>query len=1388
VAIHRQTGRRLLALPIIASLLAGLGPLAAPLRVAAAPAAPTLISPAYDDSVASNPAFEWSAVGDAVKYHIEVSASATFAAPLLVTDDTANLRYTPIVELPLGTIYWRVAAKDVANVQGPFATGQFTRTWNTAPSPMSPAAGAVLTFPTDPLLFTWGAMAGAQSYELQVDDDDAFVGATAIPTKNTSYVVSEPKTVGQVFYWHVRGVSGGIYSAWSSTFSFTIQWPSVPALLYPAANQQLTDLYFSWTAVPGAATYDLQVSPNGDWANNLTVNQTAVMGTRYAPPRALNNGSYFWRVRARDAATTPNNGAWSEERQFQRAWSPRPVLQSPSNAAFVSTPTFTWTPIEHAAYYEFQYSKDINFYPDSDTTWSCYTAHTSLTPYVIVLGGGEPGACTWMLFPGTTYYWHVRGVDPPVLNPGAGEPGVLGLWSNTSNVDTWSFTFLPAFPTPVAPANGATVDQPTVAWADAPGASRYLVTILKSDGTQAASAPTYATSWTPTTALDPTDSPFQWYVQAYDFLGHPGVIPGGGLRRTFTLSASTPTAARPEQVGPADLASSVDVPSLSWTPVVGATQYQVWYSTNGAVFQKMGSTTRAAAYTYAADSITSGTYWWYVQALNSGGAQVSTSSDLRRFVITQPDLLGTSDYTAPARCTPGAPCAALADTPTLTWNAVPGASAYRVYVAQDPNFTNAYRTYLTAFTQLTPREAYEDSQAGEAFYWFVRPIRDQNTGRFDSEAELNASAFQKRSEGIHRTGPADGAHVDNLVTFSWEDFLTTNQGLAPAVGQEARQYYIQISYTADFAHVEDDQYVDTPFYTPYDMTYEKGPIYWRVAARDGSSPGNLLTTSSVGLVQKESPLVQLSYPADAASVTGTPYLRWDPQDFAASYDVQLDEDANFSSPTSITTKMTAWAYTEPLAARTYYWKVRRNDADNRDGPWSAVRSFVLSPTAPTLTSPADGANPSPTALILQWTSSIPSPKYSVEVSASSTFAGMTSGFPVSTVMTQFAPKTILGNGTYYWRVKALNATGTAVATSAARSFTVDSSRPSVSALNPASSAALSSSFTVTFSEAVTGVDGSTFAVTPSGGSPLAGSVSVLSPTSARFTPAALLVPGQTYVVALNSSITDSVGNPLLPYSANVRADTSVQQSSPAVTETWGRWAIGSANGGAMKVARTPGSRLTFTFDGTAVSLVGFRGPSGGYASVVLDGVQQVASLNFFASKNQFRRVLWSKGGLAAGSHTLQVTAKGTKTKASKGTWVYVDAFVVGGVARQENDPAVRDAFRAITSGSASGSSYDVASHISAKGMSGASLTFQFRGTGITWLATKGNTYGKAVVFIDNVKKATVDLYRSKVAYRQPAWTSPTLGNALHTIRIVALGSKQKASKGYDVSFDSFTIK
>jgi hypothetical protein len=146
---------RITALVMAATMLATLAPLGSPGAARAVTlSAPVLTSPDSGSTVSANPVFAWTAVADAVKYRIEISQSPVFSSTV-VADETFNVRYTPIVELPLGDLYWRVAARDASNALGVWETSTFTKEWATAPNPLTPADGATLQFPADPLLFTW---------------------------------------------------------------------------------------------------------------------------------------------------------------------------------------------------------------------------------------------------------------------------------------------------------------------------------------------------------------------------------------------------------------------------------------------------------------------------------------------------------------------------------------------------------------------------------------------------------------------------------------------------------------------------------------------------------------------------------------------------------------------------------------------------------------------------------------------------------------------------------------------------------------------------------------------------------------------------------------------------------------------------------------------------------------------------------------------------------------------------------------------------------------------------------------------------------------------------------------------------------------------------------
>lgn len=331
------------------------------------------------------------------------------------------------------------------------------------------ANGVVLQFLSNFVVFMWDSIATADYYILQVDDASDFIGVILYTTTNTFYMFITTLTVGQLFYWRVQVTStNGSASFWFETRSFSYSWFISflvrLTLLSPANTTStfITDVVFEWQSVPGATAYQLQVSSNGDWANNSIIDEYVVKGTRYSSVTTINNGSYFWWVWVADATiATSNYGFWSAEWQFRRAWPERLTLTAFAWDPADPTTIFcvfgffvlSWTLVPHAASYEIQVSTDINF----STSTNCFTNRTQWTSYT--RKPFEPNcllnSLSWAT--GQTYYWHVRGIDDFLS-------GVNGLWSNTDTTDTFRFIRDPLMPAYVSPADGAIVSALSLKW------------------------------------------------------------------------------------------------------------------------------------------------------------------------------------------------------------------------------------------------------------------------------------------------------------------------------------------------------------------------------------------------------------------------------------------------------------------------------------------------------------------------------------------------------------------------------------------------------------------------------------------------------------------------------------------------------------------------------------------------------------------------------------------------------------------------------------------------------------------------------------------------------------------------------------------------------------
>ena len=1381
---HR--GRRsLLSTLVIAALLASGAALTGVAPASAALAPPVLGTPDPGASVTANPIFTWSAVSGASGYRFQLSTSTSFADPL-VDQQTVATRFTPTAQLPNGSLYWRVATVDSGGSVGSYAgSRQLLNTWS-PPTLVSPASSATLTFPSQSAVFTWNPVAGAQSYTLQVSSSNTFgAGTTDYTTPNTTYSLTEPATAGTTVWWRVRAESGDdAVSGWSSSRSFTYAWSSTPTLVAPADGSTVVDTHFSWNPVAGANTYQIQISPNGDWTNNVTKDVTT-FATAYSPSAPLLNGSYYWRVRAHDSAG--HAGTWSAERSVTRQWEDAPSVVTPA-AADAGSPTvvgridFQWTPSSRASFYELEVfdGSDVHHCLTNHTSWTPYNASQPATP--------EPGECdlaTYQWRPGVTYRWRVRGWDRDLAeeNPGKG----FGVWSN--NGDYQAFRFDPTTPTITAPNDGATVETPNLQWAAVPTADHYVVTVLDNNGTVTDSAvTTFATSYSPT-GLDPAAGPYTWSVQAVD---HDGLT-SSVQERTFSLAAPSSPSASVTLTSPAPGSSSLRMPAMTWSPVTDATTYTLryWKTADGASTATV-ITTPFTSFT-PTELPNAGTgYSWRVQAFDVDGVSKGASST-QTFTISTPSLvLPDSDYLGPDKCLNPASCPTIPDTPTLQWSAVPNATHYLVTIANDSNFTNTVSTYSTENTTLTPRESLKDSQAGKAYYWYVQVCTYNVCGPDrGSSSRANASSFRKYSDPVSLNTPAnddassvvDDAH--DQVTFDWADFHTN---ASTGSDQEPRDYHLVVATDPNFidGSVVDDVTVDATRYTASDRLYPDGPLYWRVQAVDNSD--NKLTWSPTRSIQKVLTAPSPSYPADGATVHDVPYLSWAPTSFAAAYEVQISPngDTNFSDPVvdafSGDTEFSAASPLVGLPADDYVWRVRSIDADGNRGAWSSspVSTFTLSLDPPVLTAPGAGSTARPSTAVFQWDAVTGAAKYLWQLGTSSSFSSVTA--EQETQMAAWSPREHLEDGSYYWRVRALDAAGNLLSTSSARSVSLSSTTPTAT-VTTANPWPVRGPVTATFSKPVTGVNGSSFQVLLSGTtSQVPGTVNVVDGTHATWTPSASLVPGQYYDIKLSDDIQDATGNTLPPTTATRRVYAAVQNGDAAFTEHWDRVASSASSGGSYDVSSLAGTTTSLAFTGTRVSIVGVQARAGGYADVYVDNRLVTSNLSFYSSTSRYQRTLWSRSGLPSGAHTLKVAVKGTRYRSATGTQVLLDRFEVDGTRVEQTAATVTQTFRRAATTAASGGSYDYTLHATS-GFKGtrAWVGATLRGTKISVVGFKSTTSGTAAVYIDNRYVANVSL-RDRSTHRVTLYTSGTLSNAVHTVKVYVNGTSNGSGSTVGIDY------
>ena len=170
---------------------------------------------------------------------------------------------------------------------------------------------------------------------------------------------------------------------------------------------------------------------------------------------------------------------------------------------------------------------------------------------------------------------------------------------------------------------------------------------------------------------------------------------------------------------------------------------------------------------------------------------------------------------------------------------------------------------------------------------------------------------------------------------------------------------------------------------------------------------------------------------------------------------------------------------------------------------------------------------------------------------------------------------------------------------------------------------------------------------------------------------------------------------------------------------------------------TADETLTLPFRGTAISWIGYRGPDGGIALVQVDGGTPV-EVDTYSPTVKYQAEVFKATGLADANHTLKITATGGRNAASSSTRIVVDAFDVMTPGRryEEYDLSItksalppdappdaiphwnRNPGRVWSEGFAATSN-----------RTGATLTFSFTGTSVSWIGCQKSSAGGLPTFI-----------------------------------------------------------
>jgi RHS repeat-associated protein len=1007
--------------------------------IVAPPAAPT----ASAASSISNSSFtaNWSFISGATSYSLDVSTSSSFASfvtgynALSVSSTSQN-----VTGLSANTTYYyRVRAASSGG------TSSNSNTITALTAPPIPTATAASGLTNVSFVANWGSVTGATSYLLDVSTVSTFssfvTGYNGLSVNGTSQAVSN-LSPNSNYYFRVRSTNGSGISGSSNSIS-VLTLLSAPT---PAGTSSITATSFvaNWLAVTGSTGYQLDVSVVNDFSsfvsgyNSLSVASSSTSAT--VSGLSTTATQYYYRVRALNAAGASANS-------YTVTVAPLPGLATATSATSVTTSTFTanWTAGNYATGYQLDVSTASDF-----------------SNYVVGYNGMAIGNITTQSVTGlaanTTYFYRVRSVNSsgvsansnfvsvitvplaPTANPcsSIAENSFVANWSSGSfqyqldvSIANDFSSFVPGYnnllltnsatSASVTGLTGGTTYYYRLRAVNASGVSTNsnTVTVLTlppipvaTPGTSM-TANSFVANWLSTTSatgyhLDVSlASNFSSFVIGYNSLSV------ASLSQNVTgLSEGTTYYYRIRAANASGVSANSNIIALStipsvpaataataitattftanWSAATGATSYQLDVSTVStfASFVGIYNNLSVVGTSQVVGGLSGGTTYYYrVRGVNSSGASASGSTGSALTLPVAPSGLSSSAITATGF--------------TANWASTLSATSYRLDVSNSSTFA----TFVGAYNNLTvatTSQGVTGLTANTQYYFRVRAVNGSGASANSADGSvltliatpiIAASTLVTTSSFTANWGATAGAasyQLDVSTVSTFASFVTGYNSLAVATASR--------SITGLAAGT----------------TY-----YFRVRGINGAAVSPNSATAST-------PTLTLAPAAAAATaIAETSFnANWVAVSGATSYALDVSLSSLFSTFVSgfnsLSVTGTFKAVTGLAGGTTYYYRVRGVNVSGASASGTTATSLTLPP----LPSGLNATTVLPTAFTANWAATASATTYLLYVATDAAITNFLSGYNgLSLTNTNRTITGLTPSTPYFWRVRALNASG-----------------------------------------------------------------------------------------------------------------------------------------------------------------------------------------------------------------------------------------------------------------------------------------------------------------------------------------------------------------------------